>query len=296
MMDGLKIIKTIQSNERYDAYEAELEGQRVFAKKAKTPKTKELISGVAKNSDIVNTLGARTTDFSFRAPKILTNETGWLVTEWIEGKSLDEDVVLHPESVADTLSRFFIVFDNEPVRPKGFRQIFTQDGLEHRMEERIPKNLGAEQKKTLAQAKRLFNKLQPELVPALQDADIKPDHIFNDPQKPGRWVLVDSEHLGPQWPRFYDLSNNFAKFWVRHQKFFSNRLLKTFLDRSGLAGDEIFEHLLAILLIRGISLHWETDYDPGAEGYNIPRAQAMLKICLKARNLEDLLYLSTEDE
>ncbi len=292
MINGLNIIKTIQSNERYDAYEAELKGQRVFAKKAKTTKTKELISGVAKNSDIVNALGSSSTDLPFRAPQILANEGGWLISEWIDGKSLDEDVILNPESVANTLTEFFIAFDNEPVKSKDFRQIFTKGGLESRMKERIPENLEVEQKKILEEAKKLFDKLQPELVPALQDADIKPDHIFNDPKNPGGYVLVDSEHLGSQWPRFYDLGNNFAKFWVRQQKTFSVVLLKTFLDRSGLAGDEIFKNLLATLLIRGISLHWETDYDPGARSYNIPRAQAMLKTCLKARNLDDLLYLS----
>ena len=290
MMDGLKLIKTIQSNERYYAYEAEFDGKKVFAKKAKMAKTKELISGIPKNSATVNDLGSKTTDFSFRAPKILATENGWLVTEWIEGESIGTIMDKDPKTVASTLARFFVIFDDEPVRPEGFRIIFTTKGLASRMQERLPENLEHGQKSVLEDAKKLFDELRPSLEPSLQDADIKPDHIFRDPKKPGAYVLIDSEHLSSQWPRFYDLGNNFAKFWVQNRKDFSNTLTRTFIHKSGIASDIIFHSLVAILIVRGISMHWETDYDPGAEIYNIPRAQAMLKVILDARNLEDLLY------
>jgi len=296
MMDNLKIINTIQSNERYDAYEAEFDGQKVFAKKAKMPKTEELLRGVPKNSDVVNNLGAKSASFTFRAPKTIASEANLLITEWIDGQPLGAILDKEPENIATVLAKFFIVFDDEPVKPEGFRIIFTKEGLKSRMSQRLPKSLSEERKTVLKDAKKLFDELCASLLPSLQDADIKPEHIFLDPNKAGAYVLIDSEHLSPQWPRFYDLGNNIAKYWVRNQKEFSSILTRTFLQGSKIAPDIIFRPLVATLLVRGISMHWETDYDPGAENYNIPRAQAMLKACLAANNLDDLLYLSTEDE
>src|SRR3989344_2125779 len=278
MVDGLKIIKVIHSTDRFEAYEARLDGRKVFAKKAKNDKTRELLAGLPKNSGIVNGLG-RKTDFKFRAPQIYQHQKDWIVTEWIDGMSLDGRGITQSNYVADILSSFFIVFDEETVTNEGFRQIFTKEGLGSRMAERLPTNLSVEEKKTLTAVKNLFDSLHDRLVPALQDADIKPDHIF-----------VDPKHLSNQWPRFFDLGNNFVKFWIRGQKEFSNLLLKTFLAKSQISKDIIFQPLLGTMLVRGIALHWEPDYDPGAESYNIPRAQEMLKACLGASNLDDLLY------
>ena len=289
MIDGLKIIKVIHSTDRFEAYEARLDGRKVFAKKAKNDKTRELLAGLPKNSGIVNGLG-RKTDFKFRAPQIYQHQKDWIVTEWIDGMSLDGRGITQSNYVADILSSFFIVFDEETVTNEGFRQIFTKEGLGSRMAERLPTNLSVEEKKTLTAVKNLFDSLHDRLVPALQDADIKPDHIFVDPKNNGAYVLVDSEHLSNQWPRFFDLGNNFVKFWIRGQKEFSNLLLKTFLAKSQISKDIIFQPLLGTMLVRGIALHWEPDYDPGAESYNIPRAQEMLKACLGASNLDDLLY------
>lgn len=288
MIDGLKIIRTIQSTDRFEAYEAELGGQTVFAKKAKDEKTRELLLGLPKNSDTVNELGKKT-DFSFRAPEVFKQKDDWLVTEWIDGRPLSEDINIDSSFVANILAQFFIVFDKEPVKSTGFRQIFTIAGLEGRMKERIPKKIAAEQSKVLTQAKKLFDELQPGLKPALQDADLKPDHIFRD-NKTDSYVLIDSEHLSDQWPRFFDLGNNFSKFWIRGQKEFSNTLLDAFVNKSRLDKEIIFRPMLATIIVRGIALHWEPDYDPGAQSYNIPRAQDMLKACIKARNIEDLLY------
>src|SRR3990167_2373234 len=290
MLPGLKITKTIQSTDRFDAYEAGYEGRKVFAKKAKSNKTRELLAGLPKNSDIVNELGKKT-GFRFRAPKIYKQEGSWIIAEWIDGGSLGERMITDPEYMADILARFFIVFDTEKVKKEGFRQIFTNEGLAGRMTERLPTSLSVEQKKTLTAAKNLFDSLHSSLVPALQDADIKPDHIFTDPKNSGAYVLVDSEHLSNQWPRFFDLGNNFVKFWIRGQKAFSNLILKTFLTKSEISEEIVFQPLLGTMIVRGIALHWEVDYDPGAESYNIPRAQAMLKACLQAKRLEDLINL-----
>ncbi len=289
MIENLKIIKVIHSTDRFEAYEAQFDGHKVFAKKAKSDKTRELLAGLPKNSEIVNGLGKKT-GFKFRAPQIHQHKENWIVTEWIDGESLGGSVVAQPVFAADISASFFVVFDEEIVADEGFRQIFTKEGLDSRMAERLPTSLSVEQKKTLIAAKILFDSLHSSLVPALQDADIKPDHIFADPKSRGAYVLVDSEHLSNQWPRFFDLGNNFVKFWIRGQKEFSKLLLKTFLAKSQISEAIIFRPLLASIIVRGISLHWEPDYDPGAESYNIPRAQEMLKVCLAASNLDDLLY------
>lgn len=290
MIENLQISKIIHNTERFKAYEAQLDGHKVFAKKAKNSKTKALLAGLPKNSEIINGLGQKTA-FKFRAPQIYHHQGDWVVTEWIDGESLGGKVIAQPSFVTDVLASFFVAFDGETVADEGFRQIFTKEGLANRMAERLPTSLSVEQKKTLNTAKNLFDSLHSSLVPALQDADIKPDHIFTDPNNTDAYVLVDSEHLSNQWPRFFDLGNNFVKFWIRGQKEFSNLLLKTFLTKSQVSEKHIFQPLLGTIIVRGIALHWEPDYDPGAESYNIPRAQNMLKNCLQAKNLDDLLIL-----
>lgn len=289
MIKNLNILRTIQSTDRFDAYEAEYEGRKVFAKKAKTEKTRELLARVPENSKVANHLG-RKNAFKFRVPAVIAHERDWLVTEWIEGESLGGRVKSETKEIAAILANFLLVFDKEPVINGEVRKTFKSDSLDAYMAEKLPKKLNLQQKHVLAGAKTLFDQLQPDLTPSWQDGDIKPDHIFPDPKNPDTFVLVDPEHLDPRWPRFYSLANNYVKYWVRGPKEFSNMLLELFSRGCVLSGDEIFRPLLASIIVRGISLHWEPDYDPGAESYNIPRAQAMLKVCLKASNLDDLLY------
>ncbi len=293
-MNGLKILRTIQSTDRFDAYEAQYGGRRVFAKKAKTKKTKELLARVPENSLLADKMGAQSA-FQFRAPQVLEQKGDWLVTEWVEGETLGKKVDDHTEEVAEILANFLVVLDQEPVTNHEIRKTFTSPSLGAYMKEKLPKNLSEEQSKVLADAKKRFDQLQTTLTASWQDGDIKPDHIFVDPKDTAYFVLIDPEHLDQRWPRFYSLANNFAKYWVRRPKQFSKDLVELFVNKSSLS-DEFFRPFLADIIVRGISLHWEPDYDPGAESYNIPRAQAMLKTCQKARNLDDLLYLSTEDE
>ncbi len=289
MIDGLKIINTIQSTDRFDAYEAELNSNKVFAKKAKNEKTRELLARVPYNSKVADQLG-RKTAFKFRSPTIIQQDKDWLVTEWIDGKTLADKIEINLQPVAKILTNFLVVFDREPVSEREVRKTFKNDSLAVYMKEKLPKNLTVEQKKVINQAKSLFDKLQADLVPSWQDGDIKPDHIFTDPKNPDRFILVDPEHLDPKWPRFYSLANNFVKYWVRGPQEFSKVLLKLFMEKSALSEEAVRRPLLASIIVRGISLHWEPDYDPGAEEYNIPRAQDMLRVALAARNIDDLLY------
>ncbi|MBI2592139.1 hypothetical protein HYW36_01545 [Candidatus Saccharibacteria bacterium] len=289
MPPGLKIIRTIQSTNRFEAYEAEYRGQKVFAKKAKADKARELLARVPENSETANRMGQKT-DFKFRAPQIYAQNEDWIVTEWIKGGSLGNEVESNPAMITEVLVNFLIVLDKEPASGEEIRKTFKSDSLAAYMAEKLPKNLTADQRKVVSDAKTRFDTLRPTLVPAWQDGDIKPDHIFADPNNPGGFVLVDPEHLDPRWPRFYSLANNFVKYWVRGPKEFSANLVVLFMQKSGLSEDEVFRPLLASIIVRGISLHWEPDYDPGAEQYNVPRSQAMLKVCQAANNFDDLLY------
>lgn len=289
MIKNLNILRTIQSTDRFDAYEAEYEGRKVFAKKAKTEKTRELLARVPENSKVANRMGQKI-GFKFRAPQVYQQTGEWLVTEWIDGDSLGPKVDKEPEIVTKILADFLVVLDQEPVINSEVRSTFKGDSLAAYMAEKLPKSLSPEQKQVLVDAKKLFDELQPDLTPSWQDGDIKPDHIFAELKNPDAFVLVDPEHLDPRWPRFYSLANNFVKYWVRGPKVFSKMLVQQFTDKCGVSQEAIFRPLLASIIVRGISLHWEPDYDPGAESYNIPRAQAMLEVCLRASNLDDLLY------
>ncbi len=289
-MDDLKIIRAIQSTDRFDAYEAEYGGQKVFAKKAKGEKPRELLTRVSENSEAADRMGQKTS-FKFRTPEVFKYEGDWLVTEWIRGEPLGGKVETATNEMADILASFLLVFDEELVINGEVRKTFKSDSLTAYMKEKLPKNLSVEQNDVLAAAKKLFDELQLSLVPSWQDGDIRPDHIFADLKNKSGYVLIDPEHLDPRWPRFYSLANNFVKYWVRGPKEFSRSLVEQFLGKSKIPGEELFDPFLASVIVRGISLHWEPDYDPGAEHYNIPRAQEMLKICLAAKTIDDLLIL-----
>lgn len=287
MIEGLKIKKTIQSTDRFDSYEAELDGQKIFVKYAKGEKPRELLARVPTNSEVANKMGQRTA-FSFRTPHVYKQNADWIVTEWIEGGPLSEKVDTQAQFVADALVNFLLIFDQETVINGEVRKTFKSGSLSDYMVEKLPKNLRAEQSKVLTDAKKLFDELQSTLTPAWQDGDIKPEHIFADPKNTSEFVLIDPEHLDQRWPRFYSLAYNFVKYWVRGHKEFSTTIANTFMRKSDVSEKAFFCPFLASVIVRGISLHWEPDYDPGAEAYNIPRAQELLKICLAARNLDDL--------
>jgi len=289
MMDGLKIIRTIQSTDRFDAYAAEYEGQKVFAKKAKAEKPRELLARVPANSKAADQMGQKTS-FKFRTPKVIKQDDDWLVTEWIEGQPLGGKVKTDTEGMAEILANFLLIFDREPVVNGEIRKTFKSNSLSDYMVQKLPKDLDTSQKAVLDGAKKLFDELQPTLTPSWQDGDIRPDHIFVDPKNPTGFVLVDPEHLDPRWPRFYSLANNFVKFWVRGPKEFSKELARLFIDKTGISEQEMFRPFLACVIVRGISLHWEPEYDPGGKEFNIPRAQEVLGACLAANNLDDLLY------
>lgn len=288
MIDGLKIIRVIQSTDRFEAYEASYKGRKVFAKVAKADKPRELLARVPLNSATANRIGGKI-GFKFRTPEIYAHDTDWLVTEWVDGESLGAEVDKNIPFVADILTKFLIVFDHEPVVNSRVRGTFTADSLAAYMEKNLPKSLSAEQLRVLAESKRLFDQLQPTLTPAWQDGDIKPDHIFKDPKNLGGFVLIDPEHIDQKWPRFYSLANNYVKYWVRRPQELSVELVRLFLEQSGASEQEVFKPLLANIIVRCISLHWEPDYDPGADGYNIPRSQELLRRVVQADSLSNLL-------
>lgn len=288
MIDELKLIKPIHANERYASYQCVYQGQSVFAKQARNDKTRQLIAGLPKNSAVVNDIGQQT-QFKFRAPKIILQQGDWILTEWIDADSLEDDVASRSEELAGILASFFMVFDAQSVADQGFRHIFTIDGLAERIEDRLLDKVNKRQLEVVRAAQTKFNQLWPSLMPALQDADIKPDHIFRDPVSPGAFVLIDSEHLSNQWPRFYDLGNIYVKYFMRRNIDFSTQIIRTFLKRSGLKAADLFEPLQAIIIIRAISLHWEHDYDENAEKYNLPRAQALLTQTLESKSLDNIL-------
>lgn len=288
MPDNLEIVRSIQATDRFEAYEASYKGQKVFAKKALSTKTCELLARVPQNSAAANQLGQKT-DFRFRTPQIIAHSDNWLVTEWIEGEAMSAQLQTAPSKVAGILVDFLLAFEREPLPSCDIRKTFTAQSLDDYMAEKLPKNLEPAQARLVAEAKARFDQLSSTLAAAWQDGDIKPDHIFSDPELPGAFVLIDPEHFDPRWPRFYSLANNYVKHWVRRQSDFSKELIRRFMAGSELPESEVFEPLLASIIVRCISLHWENDYDPGALDYNIPRSQELLARVLQADGLHNLL-------
>lgn len=286
MIPDLKLGRTIKENDRYSSYEATLNGKKVFAKKANSQNTALHLNFQIKNSQVVNDIGKDL----FRAPQVLASSEDWLVMEWIDGNTLEASVKQKPNRAAKAVAEVVARFDAQPDEDTELRPIFTASGLTKRVEQRISESTRASACGLLAMALERFSKLQPSLKACLQDADVQPEHLFIDPAKKAKYVLIDSEHLQSHWPRRYDLANNYSKYWKRSNRAFAGEILNQYVKVGDSTANQIFEPLIACLIVRAFALHWEADYDPGALDTNMPRSQELLKACIEAQHLSDLLY------
>jgi hypothetical protein len=285
MIDGLKTTRLLKTTERFESFEADLNGHRVFAKHAKSGNTAVHLKFQSKNSQTVDSIGAKL----LRAPKILEINEEWIVTEWVDGSSLEAMVHAQPEHAAETLARIINIFDSQPDSTTPLRPIFTHDGLAERIRERIAPPIQQDAGQLFEESLARFREIQSKLKACLQDADVQPEHLFADPSSEAEYILIDSEHLNTHWPRFYDLANNYSKYWKRDNRTFASQTLKSYLSITSRQPEEIFEPLCASLIVRALALHWENDYDPGALDTNIPRSQSLLKRILQADSLNNLL-------
>ena len=285
--DDLKLMRPLKSNQRFESYEAKYKGRRVFAKQARSERTAVHLDFQVRNGEIVNKIGGQL----LRAPQTILKTKDWLVAEWIDGQPLEAKVATQPKAVAETLARVIYLFDSQISKDAQLREIFTPAGLRQRVDERIKPEIRKTSPGLFEDSLDLFEKYSAELAPCLQDADVQPEHLLSDPQKPGAYVLVDSEHMADHWPRYFDLANNYTKYWKRDNKSFSVELLKSYLKISSASDAEIFEPFLASVIVRCLALHWEDDHDPGALATNVPRCQELLRLVLSSKGLSHLIYL-----
>lgn len=285
MIESLKIIRQLKKTERFESFEAEYKGQRVFAKRAISDNTAVHLIFQERNSQAVNNIGTGI----LRSPKVLAKSEDWIVTEWVSGESVESFIRKDPEQAARITAQVINIFDSQPDADTPLREIFTFKGLSDRIEQRIDGDIRRPAVKLFEDSLELFKDLAPKLQACLQDADIQPEHLFLDPDKNDSYILIDSEHLNTHWPRYYDLANNYSKYWKRNNRPFAAKILREYLAVSGQSAEEIFEPLCASLIVRSFALHWENDYDPGAEDTNVPRSQELLVKILQANSLNNLL-------
>ncbi|HVX58281.1 MAG TPA: hypothetical protein VG964_00920 [Candidatus Saccharimonadales bacterium] len=285
MADDLKIIRELKKTERFESYEVEYKGKRAFAKHAASDNTAVHLIFQKKNSETVNNIGAELV----RSPKILVKRDDWIVTEWVGGQPIESLIDTEPEKVARITAEVVNIFDSQPDSTTPLREIFTHAGLAKRVEERIHPNITTASAQLFDETIQKFRSYESKLQACLQDADVQPEHLFIDETGQAKYVLIDSEHLNTHWPRFYDLANNYSKYWKRDNRGFARLILKEYLEITNRSPEEIFEPLAACLIVRALALHWENDYDPGALDTNIPRSQELLKLILESEAIVDLL-------
>lgn len=285
MIEGLKIVRQLKKTERFESFEAEYKGQRAFAKKALSDNTAVHLVFQDRNSRTVDNIG----NDLLRSPKVLARSDDWIVTEWVGGESVESLIQGSPEEAARITAKVINIFDSQPNADTPLREIFTFKGLSERIEQRIDGDIRRPAVKLFEDSLELFRDLAPKLQACLQDADVQPEHLFIDPDKNDSYILIDSEHLNTHWPRYYDLANNYSKYWKRDNRPFAAQILREYLTVSGQSAEEIFEPLCASLIVRSFALHWEKDYDPGALTTNIPRSQELLRLVLQADSLNNLL-------
>lgn len=285
--DDLKLLRPIKSSQRFESYEAKYKGRRVFAKHAISDRTMVHLESQVRNSEIINKIGGHL----LRAPRTILKTDEWLVAEWIDGETLEHRVLTHPEAVAQILARVIYLFDSQISKDTKLREIFTPLGLRRRVKERIRPEILQASAELFEGVLSLFEKYSHKLVSCLQDADIQPEHLLRDPKNPDAYVLIDSEHTNDHWPRYFDLANNYTKYWKRDNKIFSAELLKSYLEISAVSEDEIFEPFIASVIVRCLALHWEDDHDPGALITNVSRSQELLRLVSSSKGLSHLIYL-----
>lgn len=277
---GYRVIEKLRDNERFLTEHGQLDdGREVFVKAAKTEKTRGLLENQFKSTAPVNEIGSRSKT-RFRAPEALNFDGQTLVTEWIYTDPLESALVKPDGFRTELLCDFLEAYDSFPV-PKGQVVEFKsaedlQDKITPFIESKIinPKLASA--------ALRRFKQVRAKARPAWQDGDIKLSHIYPDPINLGNYVVVDTEHARASWPRFYDLGNNLARYWVRGEKPKGVELVRKYLEVSGESEETLFEPLVLTLLSRGITMH------PEGSG-QIEPAQEILAIASQAQSLADLL-------
>lgn len=286
-VDGLELLRPLKSNQRFESYEAKYKGRKVFAKHTKSGRTEVHLDFQVRNEEIVNKIGGQL----IRAPKTILKTKEWLVAEWIDGEPLEAKVAIQSKAAAETLARVIYLFDSQISKDAQLREIFLPAGLRQRVSERIKPEIREASAELFEDSLNLFEKYSANLVPCLQDADVQPEHLLGDPKKPGAYVLIDSEHTNDHWPRYFDLANNYTKYWKRGNRTFSAQLLKSYLEINGVSETKVFEPFLASVIVRCLALHWEDDHDPGALATNVPRCQELLRLVGSSKDLSHLIYL-----
>lgn len=288
MISGLDELTAIKSNDRFDSFKAEYNHLTVFAKRAKLQKSRKNLKKQHQNAQTVNEIGSKSPLRPLRSPKTIYFSGDWLLTEWLNTENLGPRVKTSPNKVAAILADYFALFDKQKSTKDRLRSIFTEEGLRQRIDERL--KLSIQNKKLVADALERFIKLSKSLTPAVQDADIKPYHLYYDEKEPNGFVLIDSEHLSDDWPRYYDLGNNIAKYFVRNELSYCRALTEQFCERLGIKQKEIFEPIICILIVRSLSMLWSPDFEADIPKFGRTKALGLLKRSTEVKSLTSLLY------
>ena len=294
-----KVIKTLPPKARTKAEKIliKVDGHEVeaFRKSTEDEEVARLIQHQAESIELVNAIGAKSNP-SFRAPKTYDFGPGFIITEWIDGEPLSKSLGGEPEKSAAILAPMLYAFDKFGVKPQiapsySFFKPFAESMAVWREDIQARIEAALMDQDLFDRTVRLLDQLYPKLTSCLQDADIKPDHLYPDPAGQADFVLIDSEHIRDNWPRYYDLGNLIAKYAVsKPLPAFRKKLLEDFLELCQTPPTEIFDPLRATLLVRGLGFTKEFELPPTTDPE--PKKKLiteLLEKTLSAKTLQDLI-------
>ena len=295
---GLNIDYLIRKNDRYATYKVIFEGKPAFIKQALTPKTQKDLQRQISGVRWTNQIGSKMDQFPLRAPLTLSFGDDYLITEWIDTPDIHAESLDNPEATAEIFASWMKAYDEWGKRPWPYKPKYSSRGMSieqdlNRLKSGMSKyvDAGLIEQGLIDEGVRVFNDLFPKLEARLQDADIKPMHIFHDPNLDNGFVMIDSEWIRRTWPRFYDLGNLAAKYWVVYDDHkFANHLITTVSTISEATEEELVTALRATCIIRAFSFHLENrlDSDSSDPGVII-QAQKLLKLGISATSIKDFV-------
>lgn len=292
---GIDIEYLIRQNDRYAAYKVTYQDQPAFMKQALNERSRRNLQKQILGVRWTNQIGATMEQSPLRAPTTLLSGEDFLVTEWIDTPDLHEEALTMPERTATTFAGWMNAYDQWGKRPWSYKPHYwgsetaqqTSDDIRSRLSQYVESGLITPD--LVEDGLRVFLDLFPMLEARLQDADIKPAHVYRDPTDPEGYVMIDSEWIHRTWPRFYDLGNLVSKYWVvfdDHQ--FANHLINQTFKAVDSTETEFISALRATCIVRGLHFHHETNVDSDNSNKGvILRAQKLIQFCMQPTSIHD---------
>lgn len=130
---------------------------------------------------------------------------------------------------------------------------------------------------TITAAQQLFREHEKKVSLRLQHGDMSPWQIFD---VDGKWVIIDGEKAGVDWPRFSDVAQSYVRLHnIAKRPDLAKRFLGQFLTDIVMTKEEFYDQFIPVLVIRAVGSLADADIDREHEPFQA-EARTLVDACL----------------